>query len=200
MKLAAKREIKRKLFHCLLLIYAFGFWFLDKTTVIIGLSIAIAGGALFEVLRFKVKVINDAFCRYCHGIYRSEEVNRISAFIGTIGGALITVIVFPNRYMVFASFLYLAFGDSAAALIGRSFGKHKIASAKTLEGSFACFLACFIVGLFLFNPLFAFLGALLASIVEAFDWRRLPIKNDNFWMQIINAAVLTLLSAHIKWS
>jgi dolichol kinase len=92
--------------------------------------------------------------------------------------------------MVFASFLYFAFGDSAAALVGKIIGRHKTFPGKSLEGSLACFAVCFIAGLFIFNWQFALAGATIAAIVEAIPWK----ISDNFWMQIINAGVLTLLS------
>ena len=98
--------------------------------------------------------------------------------------------------MVMASFLYLAFGDSLAALAGRTFGKHKLPAGKSLEGTMACFAACFAAGLFLFNWKFALAGAVIAAAVEAVPW---PI-NDNFWMQILNAFFLTLLGGAVIWA
>jgi hypothetical protein len=38
--------------------------------------------------------------------------------------------------------------------------------------------------------LFAIVGALIAAFVETIPW---PL-NDNFWMQIINAGILTYIS------
>jgi len=174
---------------------------LDRNIVIAGLLIALGLVAIMEILRFKVPACNDFFCANFKGFYRPEEANKVSGLIGTLGGALLTVLIFDlllgdagiidsPREMVFASFLYLSFGDSAAALVGRSIGKHKLVSGKSIEGSLACLIACFIAGLFLFNWQFALIGALMATILEAFPWK----INDNFWMQIINAGLLSLLS------
>lgn len=189
-------ELKRKGFHLLSLIYAFGYWHLHKNTVILGLSAAIAVVAVLEILRFNVPPCNEFFCKYFKGFYRAEEAKKISGLIGTLSGALITVILFKNKYMVMASFLYLAFGDSLAALAGRTFGKHKLPAGKSLEGTMACFAACFAAGLFLFNWKFALAGAVIAAAVEAVPW---PI-NDNFWMQILNAFFLTLLGGAVIWA
>ncbi|MCL2143887.1 MAG: hypothetical protein FWH43_00105 [Endomicrobia bacterium] len=191
-----KDELKRKGFHLLSLIYAFGYWHLAKSTVIWGLAIAVTAVALLEILRFNVSACNEFFCKNFKGFYREEEAKKISGLIGTLSGALITILIFPNKYMVMGSFLYLAFGDSAAALIGRTFGRHKIFSGKSLEGSIACFAACLAAGLFLFNWKFALAGAAIATVVEAVPW---PI-NDNFWMQILNAGLLTLLGTVIIWA
>ena len=188
-------EFKRKGFHLLSLIYILAYWYLPKTTVIWGLAIAITVVVLLELLRFKVPACNEFFCNNFKGFYRAEEAKKVSGLIGTLTGALITVIVFPNKYMVMGSFLYLAFGDSTAAVFGKMFGKHKTFAGKTIEGSIACFAACFIAGLFLFNWRFALLGAFIAAIVEAIPWK----INDNFWLQIVNAGLLTLLSGVMIW-
>jgi len=191
-----KDELKRKAFHLLSLIYVFGYWYLDKTIVIWGLAAAIAVVGLLELLRFNVPKFNDFFCNNFKGFYRPDEAKKVSGLLGTLSGALIAILLFSNKYMVFASFLYLSFGDSSAALVGKTIGKHKTFFGKSLEGSLACFIACLICGLFIFNWKFALLGAVIATAVEALPWK----INDNFWMQIINAAVLTFFSGVIIWA
>ncbi|MCL2390568.1 MAG: hypothetical protein FWD54_05380 [Endomicrobia bacterium] len=190
-----KDELKRKGFHLCTLIYVLGYWYLPKPVVIWGLSIAIALVIILEILRFKVPVCNNFFCNNFKGFYRPEEAKKVSGLIGTLSGALITIILFQNRHMVLASFLYLALGDSAAALVGKTLGKHKSFAGKSIEGSISCFVVCFIAGLFIFNWKFALAGALIATVVEAIPWK----INDNFWMQIVNAGLLTLLSGVMLW-
>jgi dolichol kinase len=189
-----KDEIKRKIFHLLSLIYVFGYWYLPKAVVVFGLVIAIVFVALFEHLRFKIPEFNNFFKSNFKGFYRPEEADKISALTSTLSGALLAVLMFPDKYMVFASFLYFVFGDSAAALVGKAFGRHKIFSGKSLEGSLACMAVCFISGLFIFNWRFALMGAAVAAAVEAVPWK----MNDNFWMQTVNAGILSLLSKIIK--
>ncbi|MDR2192511.1 MAG: hypothetical protein LBO62_06510 [Endomicrobium sp.] len=191
-----KDELKRKGFHLLSLIYVFGYWYFDKTIVIWGLGATIAVVGALEFLRFNIPKVNDFFCNNFKGFYRPDEAKKISGLLGTLSGALITVLLFSNKYMVFASFLYLAFGDSSAAIVGKTLGKRKTFFGKSLEGSLACFAACFLCGLFIFNWQFALLGAFIAMIVEALPWK----INDNFWMQIINAALLTFFSGVIAWA
>lgn len=194
-----KDELKRKGFHLISLVYVFGYWYLPKEIVIGGLAIAILIVILLELLRFKVPKCNEFFCNNFKGFYRPEEATKVSGLIGTLSGALIAILVFDlffhQKEMVFASFLYLAFGDSIAALVGRTIGKHKLITGKSIEGSIACLLACFIAGLFIFNWKFALAGAVIATIVEAIPWK----INDNFWMQIINAGLLTLLAQFMVW-
>jgi dolichol kinase len=186
-----KDELKRKGIHLAILIYVIGYWYLPKIIIVLSLTSVIFTVALCEWLRFKFRKINIFFKNNFKGFYRPGEVYKISGLIGTLLGSLITILLFKNKYAVFTSFLYLIFGDSVAALVGRSVGKHKIMfSEKSLEGSLGCFITCFIVGSFNFNWFFALIGAIVATIVEAIPWK----INDNFWMPIINAGFLTTLS------
>jgi dolichol kinase len=191
-----KDEIKRKSFHLLSLFYIFGYWYLPKNIVILGLAVAMTIVILLEYIRFKFPKVNDFFKNNFKGFYRSEEAEKISGVVWTLSGAFIAIVLFPNKSMVFASLLYLAVGDVAAALVGRTIGRHKIFTSKSLEGSFACFSICFIIGLLLFNIQFALIGAIVATLIEAIPWK----LNDNFWMQIINAGVLTALSSVLVWA
>jgi dolichol kinase len=186
-----KDELKRKGIHLAILIYVIGYWYLPKIVIVSSLTSVIFIVTLCEWLRFKSRKINIFFKNNFRGFYRPGEVYKVSGLIGTLSGSLITILLFTNKSAVFTSFLYLIFGDSAAALVGKSIGKHKIMlSEKSLEGSLACFITCFIVGLFNFNWGFALMGAIVATIVEAIPWK----INDNFWIPIINTGFLTTLS------
>jgi dolichol kinase len=171
-------------------VYVFGYWYLPKSVIVCSLVIIIIIVVLCEYLRFTISGFNNFFKNSFKGFYRLEEVDKISGLIGTLLGALLTILMFSNRYIVFASLLYFSFGDAAAALIGKVFGRYKTFAGKSLEGSLACFIVCIISGLFLFNIKFVLIGAFVATLVEAVPWK----INDNFWMQIINAGILTMLS------
>jgi dolichol kinase len=80
----------------------------------------------------------------------------------------------------------------AAALVGRIFGKVKIVnSSKTLEGSLAFFISCFLV--IIIMPSFPFwiglVGALIATLVEALS---IPV-NDNFSVPLLSGLVMEIL-------
>ncbi|MDR1122438.1 MAG: hypothetical protein LBL02_00155 [Endomicrobium sp.] len=191
-----KDEIKRKSFHLLSLLYIFGYWYLSKNIVIFGLIVVMIIVVLLEYIRFKLSKVNDFFKNNFKGFYRFEEVRKVSGLIWTLSGAFIAIVLFPNKSIVFVSLLCFAFGDTVAALVGRGIGRHKIFTNKSLEGSFACFIVCFIIGLFFFNIQFALIGAISATLTEAIFWK----LSDNFWMQIINTGILTAASSVIAWA
>lgn len=186
-----KDELNRKIFHMLILVYAFGYMFLSKwlTVWVVGAIIVVV--AAMETVRLTNTKRNAYFLKLFGEFHRREEKRKISGLIWTLSGAFLAMLIFPDEKIVFASFLYLAFGDAFAAIVGRSIGRHKILGGKkSLEGSAACFIVCFITGLFLFNWQFALIAAVIVTLVEAVPW---PL-NDNFWMQIVNAGLLSVLA------
>lgn len=186
-----KDEIKRKTFHILTLIYVAAYWFLPTNIVLTGLLIAIIIVLLGEFIRAKNEKFNVFILKVLGGVHRKSEEHKISGLPWTLAGAFFAILLFDDKLLVTASFLYLAFGDALAALFGKAYGKHKIYAGKSLEGSIACFIACLIIGLIILPSWqIAVLGALIATFIETIPW---PL-NDNFWMQILNAGVLTLLS------
>ena len=186
-----KNEIKRKLFHLLALIYVVAFWYLPKAIVLTALAILIITTLTIEIIRARNNTFNGLMLKVFDGFYRESEKHKVAGVLWTLLGAFLTIIIFNDRLCVLVSFLYLVFGDTLAALFGKTFGKHKfIHGNKSLEGSTACFLICLIIGLFAFPSWqVALAGAFAATVVEAIPW---PL-NDNLWMQIVNAGILTLL-------
>jgi len=95
---------------------------------------------------------------------------------------------------VTAAIFYVAFGDTAAALVGRTIGRQRWPGMKkSLEGSLACLLTCALVGLGLkLAPAPLLCGALAATLIEIVPTTR--FYNDNLWMPVLSASVLRLFS------
>ena len=72
----------------------------------------------------------------------TSELNAFSGIFHTTAGCLAVMFWAGSKpAVVWASLLYLALGDAAAALVGKAAGRHKIAGGKkSVEGSAACFL------------------------------------------------------------
>jgi len=143
-----------------------------------------------EGARMRFPSFNKKILKALGGVHRESETNSVSGLPWTLSGSFFTMLLFQDKNIVLASLFYIALGDAAAALVGKRVGKRKIFWEKTLEGSLACFLVCFMIGLFFFKLPLALAGALAAAIIELFPW----MLNDNFWMPIISAFALTQLS------
>lgn len=85
----------------------------------------------------KLKWINEFFLR-------AEEQVKESAAVPYALAVLLTIITFPKEVALIAIFT-LALGDPLSAITGITFGKHKIISGKSLEGSLAFFSVAFLV-------------------------------------------------------
>ncbi len=81
-------------------------------------------------------------------------------------------------------------GDALAAIIGKSLGRHRFSSGKSLEGSLAYFLTALLV---LIPPLVSFApalaGAVIGTIVEFYN---VP-PDDNFSNQLAVAVAVYLV-------
>ncbi|MFH1368732.1 MAG: hypothetical protein ABII64_06375 [Elusimicrobiota bacterium] len=180
-------EIKRKAFHMLTLIYVAGYWFLPWEVTIIGMAVVLLFVITMEALRLNNPSLNKWVLSTLGGVHRKEETHHMSGLVFTLSGSLLTMLIFEDKCIVVASMLYLSFGDSIAAIIGKQRGKNKIWNKKSLEGSLSCFVVCVLVGLAFLRWDYALLGALVATLIETIPW---PL-NDNFWMPLISAAILS---------
>lgn len=119
--------------------------------------------------------------------------------------AALTTLLFP-RYIAAVSLGVMLTADTAAALIGRRFGRHKLNGGKSAEGTLAFFVtgtlfACVVLRiageLSWRMAAWAAAGVLLASLAELFQ-KQLRL-DDNLTIPLSCGAVMTLgvfLAAH----
>ncbi|MBI5244930.1 MAG: hypothetical protein HY922_14785 [Elusimicrobia bacterium] len=185
-----RREVFRKLFHFLSLIYLAAFHFLGRLPALAAIGAWIALEVGIEALRLRRPALNEALMRFFGGIHRKEEARKVSGILWTSIGSWLTIATFGARpEAVTAALLCLACGDTAAAIVGRRLGRVQIGAfgrQKTLEGSLACLAACAGVGWACgFNGAALALGALAATLVEL-----LPVPvDDNLWLPFVSGAV-----------
>ena len=190
-----RREILRKVFHFLSLIYLAAYFVLGQGLALAAIGAWIALEAGIEALRLNRPAVNDALMRFFGGIHRESEARKVSGVLWTSMGCWLTIAAFGARPgVVAAGVLCLAVGDSAAALVGKRFGRVQIGlfgRKKTLEGTHACLAACLGVGWACgMRGAALFLGALTAAVVEL-----LPVPiDDNLWLPFLSAAVFFFLS------
>ncbi len=186
-------ELKRKAFHVFTLLYAALYVYAGRTKSLWLLGVGFFLVAVGEAVRLRRPALNEKIIRLFQGIHREKETNRPSGILWTLGGAFLTILLVPYPDVVLACLWYLAVGDAAAALVGKKWGRIRIGQ-KSLEGSAACFLACWLVGMVFLDSTGgrapeAAVGAFAAALLEALP---LPL-DDNFWIPTISGLVLTAL-------
>lgn len=142
-----------------------------------------------ELLRLEGKELPLISAITRHAASQSELYGFAAAPLYFAFGILLTLAIFPHPAS-YAAVAMFCFGDSAASLFGGLVSTSlPFNKGKTWEGSLAGFLFAFLAGAFFVPPLFALIGAAIATTIEVLP---LPI-NDNVLIPVITGAALTLL-------
>ena len=99
---------------------------------------------LIDILRTKIRPLNVFIISLFSPLMRKRELFSPSATTPFLLSSFIVIALFPKSIAI-VSMLCLAFGDVAACMIGLRFGKDKIFHNKSLQGSLACFVVCFLL-------------------------------------------------------
>ncbi|MBS3809343.1 MAG: hypothetical protein KGY38_04205 [Desulfobacterales bacterium] len=182
-----RAEIKRKLLHLLALGIPFSIAYLTRPTAVyifVSLAAAMAAG---ELLRQKIDFLQKLFLALFGTFVRPEEKTRFTGatYLFIAGAVCLVLFDMPIAYTVIG---FMIVGDAAAALVGMQFGRIRISSGKSLEGTLACICTCL-----LFWALFpkldfhmALAAAVLTGILEIIPQR----INDNLIVPVVCGLVL----------
>lgn len=194
-------QLPRRMFHCSMgigvgLIYQF---FLTHSRAIYILGTFACLVYILEQIRISYPELSSKIGIINKYMFRAEEQLKESAGVPYVMGLLLTLISFPKVVALVAIYT-LAVADPMSAIIGIKYGKTKIVSHKSLEGSLAFFIATFIVSFLVFlwwtNSLMigtitaaSFLIALIASGFEM-----IPLRlDDNLTIPLFTAGLTLLL-------
>ncbi len=184
-------EVLRKLLHMVALCIPFGMAHLPRCkalTVFALLTSAILAG---ELLRKKWGFLQRLFVGLFGSFLRpSEKLHLTGATYFFISG-LICLLLF-DMPIAYTAMAFMIVGDAAAALVGMRFGRIRLNSGKTLEGTAACICACLLFWLFFPQTGFsaALVGAFLTGALEL-----VPVKiNDNLFVPVVCAFILQIFT------
>ena len=186
-------EVRRKAIHLSFilvpLIYLYDL--LPKAIIVRGLLLAVLVSIVFELARLHDARVRFFVSRMFRDLVRRHEQKQLLGSTYLLIAAVLTIELFSKEVAV-AALGALVLGDTAAALVGKTIGKHRVLG-KTIEGSLGCFLVSFafawiVVGL----PVgIAAAGALTAAVFEL-----LPIPlDDNFRIPLSMGFVMKVLGA-----
>ncbi len=184
------RELRRKSIHLLGLIFPILYVFTTRHNAIIGVGCLLAFVLGIELLKALLPAFRAMFMRIFSPILRSQE--RKGGLTGAtyylIGSFL--CILFFDKTLAIVCLCFLTLGDLFAALIGKQWGRIKLFSRKSLEGSLACFIVCTAAALLIgLHPVVAIAGALVATLIEL-----LPTGvDDNVTIPLISGLAMHLL-------
>ena len=152
-----------------------------------------------DLLKARYKPFKSFMMRFFGKVLRKNEMQGgMTASTIVVASAAFTILIFREEIAVVA-LLYLSLGDSAAALVGKHFGRIRLVGQRTLEGSLAALNTCLLVSLFAlwaspefgwkFTPAALLVGSLVATLSELFY---LPL-DDNFRIPVFAGLAMELV-------
>ncbi len=188
-----RQELYRKLTHLGALVIPGGYYYLGLTrgealAIMIPVTILMI---LIDVARLRGWRIWTLLKPIISPIVRAHEMK--GDFTGAfyiLLTATICIAIYPKPIAVLC-LAFIIVGDSAAALIGRKFGRHKFRN-KSFEGSLAFFVSAALVAWI--APEISFrvglIGAAVATVTEAVSFK----IDDNTSVPLVSGLVMYLLT------
>ncbi len=185
-----KQEVFRKAIHFFSLVIPIGYLLVSKVTA---LYILIPISFVFisvDIARLCCNFVKKLFYNVFSLVVRDHEKHHLTGSSYLMAGSVVVVMFFPKSNAIF-SLLLLAISDSAAALVGKRIGKHKLFN-KSFEGTIAFIGSALSIALFFSTiPLMhKIVASVSAAVVEV-----LPLKiDDNFTIPVSTCTILWLVS------
>ena len=189
------KELLRKTTHLTGFFIPLLYIVLDKSTMIF-IAGAFAGIAVIvEFLKWLDESFRNLFFRFFEFILRRHE--RKGAITGAtyyIISTFLCIVIF-DKHIAIVSIFFIVLGDTAAALVGKAWGRIKLIGDKSLEGSAACFIVCAVISLFWIDPVVGLTGAFVATLAEL-----LPLRlDDNLTVPLISGAVMQIMVSNLTF-
>ncbi len=167
-------------------------YFMPRVLLLSGLGAVTLAFLLGEGLRMWRPNINRYFLSRFSFVLKESESRNLTGSTYFLLGSLLTLLLFPQQAAA-AALIYTAVADPAAAVVGRRWGRRRLKSGKSLEGSLAFLATALAVGVILGPTGLPFraaaAGAVVATLVEV-----LPIRlDDNLSVPLASAAIMAWL-------
>jgi dolichol kinase len=190
-------ELGRKAIHLSSLGIPLVAWFLPWDLAVAVLALMAAVSALVDIERWRGSAAGRLIDEWCGFMLRTHErhggrrVPRLTGATWMLISAVLTFAIFPREVAV-AAFTMLIVCDTAAALVGRRFGRIRFGPRrKSVEGSLAFFVSGVVVAALVPElPMLAGIaGALAATLAEALPYE----LDDNFSIPLTAGLVMMML-------
>jgi dolichol kinase len=196
-RLELRYEVARKAIHLSSLSIPVIYWFISRELALFLLVPLFSGFFLIDLLKNFFTPVSVWYHKTFGAMLRTHELKKAKAQLNgatyIVMAALLLVLFFPKIIAVTA-FAMVAVSDTLAAIIGKTFGKHRFGQ-KSVEGSVAFFLSALAV-VSLVPGLNFFIGVIMAltgTLTEAFMVRIGEFKiDDNLSIPLVSASVGTL--------
>ena len=149
-----------------------------------------------DIVRLFIPRFNRTLTWLFRPFMREHEQDRVAGLSYMLAGVIFIVLLF-SRNVVLLSLLFLAFADPLASFFGIRYGRDKLIGEKSLQGSLAAFVTCFLLSLGFFYVMDLmrerlFIVCLVAGMIGAIG-ELVPVGkiDDNFVFPCLSATMLT---------
>lgn len=194
-----KGEILRKTIHYLSSAISIGYYYLDKSVVLIVLVIMLLFMLAVEFAKYESDYVYNLYMKYFKHMLREHEYDkrafRINGASWVILSCIICILLFP-KLIAIMGMLMLSLADSTSGIIGRLYGKRHYATNRSYLGTAVFFIVGLIV--IIITPkytysmneyLVGFLAVVVTTFAEAFILR----IDDNFTIPFVGSLSLYVL-------
>ena len=192
---------RRKIFHTfngLFGLWLWGYSGLSEFAVIMILATFLSFAIGTEILRRVYPPYNEMVLKMVGSMMRERERTQISSATWYMAAIMILFLFFPKVVGILALW-YVAMGDTFAGIIGTRYGRHKLSTHLSVEGSLAAFTVCFVGTLFFarfgFDTfiltgsklwIFSLCGGMIGAAAEA-SFKKI---DDNLVIPLVSAPLL----------
>lgn len=176
------------------------FWLYMYLPREISLKIAFYGTGFLvtlDLLRLRYEYLNKRLTWLFAPFLRETERHKPTGSTFMLIGVTLIVYFFPKP-VTLLSLLFFSLADPMAAYVGTRYGKDKLIGSKSLQGTMAAFVVCFVLTLIYCIALNVMterlvIVAVVCGLIGAIS-ELIPILNldDNFIFPVLCAAQLTL--------
>lgn len=202
MEISYRQEVYRKLIHLSSLWMPLLMFLAPRFFCIAVFGILLLGNIVVEYGSYrKWPFFHDVYTAFFGKMMREKEKVKgkfkLSGSPYVLGGAFLSILLFHREIAVIAMTTMLL-GDTAAALIGRKYGKHTFKNKKSWEGTISFFITAylvhFVLGLAFHLPVaflaVSILSSLAATLVELYE-KAIKV-DDNLSIPLVVGFILSL--------
>jgi dolichol kinase len=194
----ARQDLMRHLWHMgggLLPPFFYGF--VERSTALVLIFSVTALVLALDVARLRNEKLNRFIQTRIPMLWKEKERSHLTASTLLLIGCCLTTLLIPDKSIARLAMVYLAVGDSCAAITGKTLGCHKLLNGrKSVEGTVGGFLANVIMALLLGTAWWGIpapvtlIGAVAASLLEFFPTR----VDDNISLPVGCGLLMLLVS------
>ncbi|HSG98839.1 MAG TPA: SEC59/DGK1/VTE5 family protein [candidate division Zixibacteria bacterium] len=190
-ELAYVAEVWRKLLHLFALVMPIGYFLAGTHIAIPIIALAFLVSLLVDCARLRGWTIQRLWRRWVDPIVRPREIRAFTGATFILLSAWLCPLFLDLRAAA-AGMTIIILGDTAAALVGRRWGRHRYSGNRSFEGSLA-FLGAALIAVWAVPGIPVVIGviaAVTATVVEGLSTR----IDDNLSVPVISGLLIHLLT------